>query len=155
MVAATTYLVDTSAIIGMTERVDQRPSLRDLMVEIDRDEAFCISVLTLGELHHAVQASTDERVRRQRQATLDRASLLAAVPIPLADSPAQAAAWLTTYGRLAAAYGRRLGAFDRWMLATARQLGLHVLTEDEALHAAALGESVATTLLRSEPRGRA
>lgn len=151
MVAATTYLLDTSAVIGMTERANQRPSLRDLMVSIDRDEAFCTSVLALGELHHAVQAAVDDVVRTQRQATLDRASLLTAVPIPLADTPDQAAAWLTTYGRLAAAHRKRIGGFDCWMLTTAFQLGLHLVTEDEALHAAASAEGVAATLMRSDP----
>jgi predicted nucleic acid-binding protein len=123
------------------------------MREIDRDDAFCISVLALGQLHHAVEAAVDERARTHRQATLDRASLLTAVPIPLADNPAQATAWLTTYGRLAADHGQRVGGFDRWILTSAIQLGLHVLTEDAELAAAAEAEGVAVTLMSSEPRG--
>lgn len=155
MVAPTTYLVDTSSVIGMTERTNQQPSLRDLMKEVDRDDAFCISVLALGELHHAVQAAVDRRARKQRQATLDRASLLTAVPVPLADNPAQTTAWLTTYGRLAAEYGRRVGGFDRWILTSAIQLRLHLLTEDARLSAAAEAEGVAVTLMTSETRGAA
>ena len=152
MVAATSYLVDTSALIGMAERTEQRPSLRDLMVAIDRDEAFCISVLALGELHHAVHASSDDGTRARRQATLDTASLLAVVPIPLADSPGQAVEWLSTYGRYSATYRRRLSIADRWMLTTVHQLGLHLLTEDEALAAAASDEQLDVTLSTSSVR---
>lgn len=152
MVAATTYLVDASSVIGMTERADQRPSLRDLMVTIDRDEAFCISVVALGELHHAVHAAIDDDTRERRQDTLDTASLLTVVPIPLADTPGQAVEWFSTYGRVSAKYRRRLSIADRWMLTTAERLDLHLFTEDTALKEAADDENVAATLARSEPR---
>ncbi len=152
MVAATTYLVDTSAVIGMAERANQGPSLRDLMVKVDRDDAFCISVIALGELHHAVHAATDDEIRDRRQETLDTASLLSVVPIPLVDTPEQATGWLETYGDLSARYRTQLSIADRWILTTAARLGLHLVTEDENLHAAAQQEQVATTLSRSEPR---
>lgn len=152
MVAATTYLVDTSAAVGMLERVNQHPSLRDLMVQVDRDEAFCLSVVALGELHHAVHAAVDAEIRERRQETLDTVSLLTVVPIPLADTPGQAVEWLDTYGRLSAKYRKQLSIADRWILTTATRLGLHVVTEDEALHDAAGAEQVAVTLMTSQPR---
>lgn len=152
MVAATTYLLDTSTVIGMAERAHQTPSLRDLMVEIDRDEAFCISVIALGELHHAVHAAADDRTRDRRQETIDTASLLPVVPIPLADTPGQAVEWLSTYGHMSARYHKQLSLADRWILTTAARLNLHLLTEDEDLHAAANDEQVAVTLMASEPK---
>lgn len=153
MVAATTYLIDTSSLIGMAERANQRPSLRDLMVRIDRDDAFCISVVALGELYHAVHAATDDETRERRQETLGTASLLAVVPIPLADTPAQAVQWLDTYGQMSATYATQLGIADRWMLTTAVRLHLHLVTEDAPLHDAAAAEQVAATLTTSEPAG--
>lgn len=152
MVAVTTYLVDTSSVIGMTERANQQPSLRDLMVKIDRDEAFCISIAALGELHHAVHAATDDETRERRRETLDTASLLTVVPIPLADTPGQAVEWLDTYGRLSAKYREQLSIADRWILTTAASLDLHLVTEDEALHEAADTERFAVTLTTSHPR---
>lgn len=126
--------------------------MRDLMVTVDRDEAFCISVIALGELHHAVRAATDDEIRDSRQETLETASLLNVVPIPLADTPEQTMRWLATYGNLSASYRTRLSIADRWILTTAARLGLHLVTEDEDLHAAAEREQVAVTLMRSESR---
>ena len=155
MVAPTTYLLDTSSVVGMAERANQQPSLRDLMVQVDRDEAFCISVAALGELHHAVHAASDEQTRALRQQTLDAAHMLTVVPIPLTDTPDQAVAWLDTYGRLSTTHRRRLSIADRWILTTADRLAMHVVTEDSELFEAAVAEQIAATLMTSEPRGAA
>ena len=60
-------LLDTSAVIGLLER--ETPSLKRLIEE--ETLPIHVSVITLGELHHGVEGSSDPVTRQRRRTSLE------------------------------------------------------------------------------------
>ena len=111
------YLADTSVFVAAEQRrrLGRPPS----------GEAR-ISVATLTELGVGIRRADGEPLRRLRQATLERASRFVALPY---DEPVayRLADLLATARR----HGRRAGAMDAIIAATALAHGLTVWTQDD------------------------
>lgn len=135
------YLVDTSAIIGMMERDDQEPSLASLIAETAADDAFMVSVITRGELAHAVAVATEaqQEARARTQSVGDAWEM-----VPLAGDELVAA-----YAEISRSSGKGVGLGDRWIIATAKVRNLRLVTEDVGLHDTALRNEVRSTLVTS------
>ena len=84
-----------------------------------------VSVITIGELHAGVLGATDLGARDDRLATLTFARSVEPMPI----DEAVAAAWARLRIELLEA-GRRLGANDSWIAATAIAAGIPVITQN-------------------------
>lgn len=110
-----TVLVDTSIFIAVE---DGRP--------IDPvDALYRVSVATTTELEIGVLQARDPVNRRRRRATLARAR--AQVPIPYDERVSSELARILTELRQA---GKKAGAFDCIIAATALATGLPVFTQD-------------------------
>lgn len=116
MAAITRGLLDTSVIIGQSER-----SLKSQLIP----EVSVISVVTIAELRWGVLSARLDEVRSQRLETLTSAQRLE--PIPVDDRVA--AAWALLQQRLRTA-GLRMEINDSWIAATAMAHGLPVITQD-------------------------
>lgn len=110
------YLVDTSVFIA-------RETGRPLGDAPDGDAR--ISVATLTELSLGVRRAADQTVRRGRQRTLDLARTF--VPLPYDEPVGERLAEILAAAR---AQGRRAGAMDAIIAATALAHDLAVWTQD-------------------------
>ena len=111
------YLADTSVFVAAEQR---RPLGRPPSGEAR------ISVATLTELGVGIRRADGEPLRRLRQATLERASRFLALPY---DEPV--AYRLADLLATARSQGRRAGAMDAIIAATALAHGLTVWTQDD------------------------
>lgn len=114
---STGYLADTSVFVAAERR-------RRLGVP-PRGEAR-ISVATLTELGVGVRRARDPRLRRLREATLERARRFIALPYD--EAVAERLAAVLTAAR---DQGRKAGAMDAIIAATALTHGLAVWTQDD------------------------
>lgn len=110
-------LVDTSVFIA---RESERPLDADGM-----PEEIAISVTTIGELRAGVLATSDVATRNRRLTTLTEA--LAFDPIPIDERVAEEWARLRVELRDT---GQRMPINDSWIAATARSIGVPVVTQD-------------------------
>lgn len=111
------YLADTSVFIAAEQR-------RRLATAPEGDAR--VSVATLTELGVGARRATSEPLRTLREATLARARRF--VPLPYDEAVANALADLLTQARSS---GRRAGAMDAIIAATAIVHGLAVWTQDD------------------------
>lgn len=111
-------LLDTSVFVALEQR-------RAVTSE-ELPERASVSVVTVGELRAGVLAAPTARARVPRLATLERALLLA--PLPVDDAVAEAWARLRIALR---DLGRRMPVNDSWIAATAMAHGLPVVTQDD------------------------
>jgi predicted nucleic acid-binding protein len=111
------YLADTSVFVAAEQR-------RALGEPPDGDAR--ISVATLTELIVGVRRAADESLRTVREATLTRARSF--VPLPYDEAVAERLADLLATAR---ARGRRAGAMDAIIAATALAHDLFVWTQDD------------------------
>lgn len=139
------HIIDTSAIIGMVERVGQTPSLRQMLHEAADDDDIATTEITLGELQHGVFAATIPSVAQRRQRTHQAISQLRVYSI--ADSP-------TTTERYAAlrVLQPRCGQNDTWILAICAAAGGTLVTEDERLAELATAATTPSLLLSSREK---
>jgi predicted nucleic acid-binding protein len=111
-------LADTSVFIA---RESGRP------IDIDAlPDALAVSVITIGELRAGVLAADNVADRDRRLATLTAALQLD----PVATDEAVAAQWASLRVLLRDS-ARRMPVNDSWIAATAMQLGVPVVTQDE------------------------
>lgn len=110
-------LVDTSVFIA---RESERPLDADGM-----PEEIAISVITIGELRAGVLATSDVATRNRRLTTLTEA--LVFDPIPIDERVAEEWARLRVELRDT---GQRMPINDSWIAATARSIGVPVVTQD-------------------------
>lgn len=110
-------LVDTSVFIS---RESERPLDADRM-----PEEIAVSVVTIGELRAGVLATSDVATRNRRLTTLTEA--LAFDPIPIDERVAEEWARLRVELRDS---GQRMPVNDSWIAATARSMGVPVVTQD-------------------------
>ena len=110
-------LVDTSIFIA-------RESQRPLDVAKIPDE-IAVSVITIGELRAGVLATPDVATRSLRLATLTES--LAFDSIPIDERVAEEWARLSVELRDT---GQRMPINDSWIAATARAIGVPVVTQD-------------------------
>ena len=110
-------LVDTSVFIA---RESERPLDADGM-----PEEIAISVISIGELRAGVLATSDVATRNRRLTTLTEA--LAFDPIPIDERVAEEWARLRVELRDT---GQRMPINDSWIAATARSIGVPVVTQD-------------------------
>ncbi len=110
-------LVDTSVFIA---RESERPLDADGM-----PEEIAISVISIGELRAGVLATSDVATRNRRLTTLTEA--LAFDPIPIDERVAEEWARLRVELRDT---GQRMSINDSWIAATARSIGVPVVTQD-------------------------
>lgn len=110
-------LVDTSVFIASES---ERP------LDVDRmPEEIAVSVVTIGELRAGVLATSDVTTRSRRLTTLTEA--LAFDPIPIDERVAEEWARLRVELRDT---DQRMPINDSWIAATARSLGIPVVTQD-------------------------
>jgi predicted nucleic acid-binding protein len=107
-VAGLTTLVDTSVLVGTGETPDVGP--------------WCVSTISVGELHAGVLLATDEHIRAARLRRLG--AVLAEAPVLGVDQAVAA-----RYGELRSASGRG-PTNDLWIAATALAHGLTLATRD-------------------------
>ncbi len=110
-------LVDTSVFIA---RESEGPLDADGM-----PEEIAISVISIGELRAGVLATSDVATRNRRLTTLTEA--LAFDPIPIDERVAEEWARLRVELRDT---GQRMSINDSWIAATARSIGVPVVTQD-------------------------
>jgi predicted nucleic acid-binding protein len=111
-------LADTSVFIA---RESGRP------IDIDAlPDALAVSVITIGELRAGVLAADNVADRDRRLATLTAALQLD----PVAIDEAVAAQWASLRVLLRDS-ARRMPVNDSWIAATAMQLGVPVVTQDD------------------------
>ncbi|MCJ7780884.1 MAG: type II toxin-antitoxin system VapC family toxin [Acidimicrobiia bacterium] len=110
-------LADTSVFIA---REEDRPI--DVMKLPDE---IAVSIITIGELRTGVLAAADVETRHQRLLTLTEA--LAFDPVPIDDRVAEEWARLRVELRES---GQRMAVNDSWIAATARSMGIPVVTQD-------------------------
>jgi predicted nucleic acid-binding protein len=111
------YLADTSVFVAAEQR---RPLARP------PDGDARLSVATLTELMVGVRRAPDDRLRALREATLQRAR--AFIALPYDESVAQRLAELLCAAR---EHGRRAGAMDAIIAATALAHDLTIWTQDD------------------------
>ncbi|MHA6629674.1 PIN domain-containing protein [Pseudonocardia sichuanensis] len=112
----TLSLGDTSVFVAIENN-------RPLRAEPPR--RLVVSMITIGELRAAVLAAIDSTTRANRLRSLAKA--LEVEPLPVDDRVATAWAEMRTQLRES---GRRLGANDSWIAATAIAHGLPLVTQD-------------------------
>lgn len=110
-------LADTSIFVA-------RKSERPLDVAKLPDE-IAVSVITIGELRAGVLAAADVATRNRRLTTLTEA--LAFDPVPIDERVAEEWARLRVELRDT---DQRMAINDSWIAATARSLGVPVVTQD-------------------------
>jgi len=115
--ALTEALADTSVFIA---RELGRPVGLNMI-----PDRLSVSVITIGELRAGVLGALDSVTRDRRVTTLEQALVLD--PIPVDQAVARAWARLRLALRES---GKRMGANDSWIAATAIALDLPVLTQD-------------------------
>ena len=111
-------MLDTSAVIAFLE--GGHTGVRDIIVA-GRARPV-VSVITIGELHHGVEAAPDAAHRRRRTRTLNGCELM-----EVCEVTTQAA---RIFGHLSADMPRAVGANDRWIAATAIVSGHQLVTFD-------------------------
>lgn len=119
------YLLDTSAVLALTER--RTASIIDLIRHAD--QAPIGSMVVLGELVHGVAAAPTKTIRIQREATVRFYERLVRMPDQYPWMPIA-----TRYGDVSAAAsagGLRLGMNDRWIVAECVTFGAILVTCDE------------------------
>lgn len=121
-------MLDTSAVIALVEQ--RHDGVRRALVE--QNQPPTVSVITVGELHHGVEASTNDHQRSMRSRTLQTCLRLEVIGV---DGPAA-----LRYGRLSARLPRRIGAADRWIAACAGASGATLVTLDADLAEALAGQ---------------
>lgn len=119
-----TLLFDTSAVVGLVERANQRA--RELIT--DSGERPFVSFATIAELHVGVQAAESDQHRTLRERTLRRARTFRLLPLDDRVLDHYAAACLT-----------RIRGNDAWIAASARRVGASLVTEDETMATRARG----------------
>jgi len=127
-------LLDTSAIIGLLER--HTPALRQVVEE--QTQSIHVSAITLGELNHGVEASSDPVTRQRRRTSLETIEMFCN-PVDVTTMETSAYGILSAQLRSAGFGPRTVGAADRWISATAITRNFTLVTQDAAL-ANALGE---------------
>jgi predicted nucleic acid-binding protein len=110
-------LLDTSVFIA-------RESGRRVKVEAIPSQA-AVSIVTKAELRAGVLTAPDDAARGRRITTLELLTRMAVLPI----DEIVAAAWAQMRAYLAAS-GKRVGANDIWIAATAAAYEVPVLTQD-------------------------
>jgi len=119
------YLLDTSAVLALTERRNEQLIL--LIREADQPPIG--SMVVLGELAHGLAASPTNAIRIQRQATVSFYKRLVRMPDQYP--------WMSIAARYgdasaaATAGGLRLGMNDRWVVAECVTFGAILVTCDE------------------------
>ena len=114
-------MLDTSAVIALVER--KHVGIRRLL---DVHGVLPnVSVMTIGELEHGVEAATDHVQRRRRAWTLQACDRMEVSNIDRATA--------RLYGRLSLELPRRVGSADRWIAAGAAVLGATLVTFDRPL----------------------
>jgi predicted nucleic acid-binding protein len=111
-------LADTSVFIA---RESGRPLDSGRLPDL-----LAVSIITIGELEAGVLIAADVVTRARRLATLTAARSLQ--PLPVDESVASAWAELRALLRDS---GRRMPLNDSWIAATARALGIPIVTQDE------------------------
>ncbi len=114
-------MLDTSAVISLTERGHQ--GVLKLITD-NGATAPAVSVVTIGELSHGIEASNDSVTKAKRQSTIDMCDLFTVI-----DTDAAVA---RHYGLISAHVGKS-GANDRWIAATAVATGRTLVTLDVGL----------------------
>jgi len=135
-------LLDTSAIIGLLER--HTPALRQAVEE--QTLPIHVSAITLGELHHGVEASSDQVTRQRRRTSLE-AIEMSCNPVEVTTMESSVYGVLSARLRSAGFGPRAVGAADRWISATAITRNFTLVTQDailaNALTAIGYAESLA------------
>ncbi|MEM1333765.1 MAG: type II toxin-antitoxin system VapC family toxin [Actinomycetota bacterium] len=118
-----TLLLDTSALIGLSERLN--PAVIALLTEVG-DEDVHVSAISFGELgagvRRAVIQGLDPALVERRRATVSDARSL--VPIDIDDAVVEC------YEIVASLAARRVGQNDQWIIASAMTHGHDLVTED-------------------------
>ncbi len=120
-----TFVLDTSAIIGMIER--QNPRVGEVLRSDGNTELPVCHVVSLGELAggiHSARVRSDESAVAEREQTLSIARSLAAPRDPLGRSEVEC------FGIITALTSRKLSHNDQWILACAAAEQAHLVTED-------------------------
>lgn len=112
-------MLDTSAVIGLLERHDQR--LRALVARTSAEIA--VSAITLGELEHGMHTNPTP-TRRDTLATA--AAAMVRIDIDGTFAPA-------CYGFIRSETSRRVGRLDCWIASSAVIAGLDLVTQDAHL----------------------
>jgi predicted nucleic acid-binding protein len=114
---ASVGLVDTSVLVA----VEKGRQLREEALP----ERSAVSIVTVAELRAGVLAAPDIESRDRRMTTLEGVAGAAILPV----EARVARAWAAMRAYLVAS-GRRVGANDLWIAATAAAHGMPVLTQD-------------------------
>jgi len=114
---ASVGLVDTSVLVA----VEKGRPLREEALP----ERSAVSIVTVAELRAGVLAAPDIESRDRRMTTLEGVAGAAILPV----EARVARAWAAMRAYLVAS-GRRVGANDLWIAATAAAHGMPVLTQD-------------------------
>lgn len=121
-----TFVLDTSAIIGMAERHNVR--VADALRSGDHTELPICHPVSLGELAsgvHTARLRGDESALAVREQTLTIARSLRATRDPLGQAE------VDCFGVIAALTSRRLSHNDQWILACTAAEQAQLITEDE------------------------
>lgn len=133
------YLFDTSAVIGMVERGNERSAA---LIGDGEEVPFC-HVVTLGELTAGVRRAESADIQLDdlelRVVTLQFARRMPTCP-PIDDRDVEC------FGLISDVASRKLSHNDRWILASSCVHGLTLVTEDQRLHQTANDESLITSL---------
>jgi predicted nucleic acid-binding protein len=138
------FVVDTSAIIGATERVRQTPSLIEMIVDAVTDTEIAVTEITLGELRHSVAAARDTVAAAQRRRTLNAFSEMLTLSIHNDRDVLDQYAVVRTRQP-------RCGQNDTWIIAICAALGATLVTEDDDMRKLADANKTEVLFLRSEP----
>lgn len=114
---ASVGLIDTSVLVA----VEKGRPLREEALP----ERSAVSIVTVAELRAGVLAAPDIESRDRRMTTLEGVAGAAILPV----EARVARAWAAMRAYLVAS-GRRVGANDLWIAATAAAHGMPVLTQD-------------------------
>ena len=115
-------IFDTSILIAL-EREDLDPQH---LIEGQEDEVFGLSVITASELLHGVHRADTSKRRLKRSAYVERVlEDFTIFPFDLAGSRIYAELWATLQKK-----GKRIGAHDLMIAATAISKGFSVATFD-------------------------
>lgn len=121
-------LLDTSAVIGLLER--HTPALRRAVEA--QPLPIHVSAITLGELHHGVESSSDAVTLQRRRSSLETIEK-SCITVDVTTLEASVYGPLSTRLRGAGFGPRSVGAADRWISSTAITQNLTLVTQDKVL----------------------
>ena len=121
-----TFVLDTSAVIGMVER--KNPRVREALQADGNTELPLCHPVSLGELAagvHAARLLRDESILLEREHTLAIARSLADPHDPLGEVEVEC------FGIISASTNRKLSHNDQWILACCAAEQAQLITEDD------------------------